>query len=161
MTKSRRIVFPGVGLKILVIHLHQAIAMITDERNANVRIRGQKREEDIAPLKHVPVLKVEKIRAPLETAVTFVNKQIHFIIQDIRFLLMQVPLVMPVTLLSCMACTFKTPNLFVVISRICIMYMYYPPNSVPMPVHIPNVHGSLEGGNWCCRSHNASCSGVF
>ena len=23
--------------------------------------------------------------------------------------------------------------------------MYYPPISVPMPVHIPNVYGSLEG----------------
>ena len=48
---------------------------------------------------------------------------------------MQVPLVMPVTLPSCIACTFKTHNLFLVISRI----------SFPIPVHIPNVHGSLEG----------------
>ena len=23
--------------------------------------------------------------------------------------------------------------------------MYFPPISVPMPVHVPNVHGSLEG----------------
>ena len=98
--------------------------MITDKRNANIRIRRQKREEDIALLKHVPVVTVEKF-----------NKQIHFIIQDIRFLLMQLPLVMPVTLLSRMACTFKTHNLFLVISQI----------SFPMPVHIPNVHGSLEG----------------
>ena len=122
MTKRHHIVFPGTGLKILVIHLHQAIAMITDERNANVRIKRQKRE-DIALPKHAPVLTV-KICAPLEAAVIFVNKQIHFIIHDIRFLLMQVPLVMPVTLLSCMACTFKTHNLFVAISQICIIRQF-------------------------------------
>lgn len=110
-------------------------------------IRRQKREEDIVLLKHVPVLTVEKIRAPLEAAVIFVNKQIHFIIQDIRFLLMEVPLLMPVTLLSCMACTFKTHNLFVVISRICIirhfqflclftfqMFMVYSRGKLPLQI---------------------------
>ena len=125
MTKRHRIVFRGTGLKILVIHLHQAIAMITDERNANVRIKRQKRthKKDIALPKHAPVLTV-KICAPLEAAVIFVNKQIHFIIHDIRFLLMQVPLVMPVTLLSCMACTFKMHNLLVAISQICIIRQF-------------------------------------
>lgn len=68
--------------------------------------------------------KKRKRQPPLEAAVIFVNKQIHFIIQDIRFLLMEAPLLTPVTFLSCMACAFKTDNLFVVISQTCIIRQF-------------------------------------
>ena len=68
--------------------------------------------------------KKRKRQAPLEAAVIFVNKQIHFIIQDIRFFLMEASLLTPVTFLSCMACAFKTDNLFIVILRICIIRQF-------------------------------------